>query len=535
MKKTHIIIFAALLMTGLTKMIHAQPVYDNLRGGIQLSGLLPGDDYKYGHTLKYSFLARGLVRQKITGGLQVEFGGGYGRFAGRDDLGIDYATDITPIDIRFLLSPGTARNGMPYIFAGVGGLYYELNKYPAGNGVKSTEEEGWIGVVPVGVGLEFRLNNATSYEMTAGVTYKFSDYKSYFKSTSQNNIYCVISMGLVFQLDNSNIDSDGDGLTNEEEVKLGTNPYKADTDGDGISDGDEVKKYHTNPLSADTDSDRVSDYDEIFVYHTNPLKADTDGDGLKDGDEIYIYRTDPNNPDTDGDGISDGDEVIKYGTNPTKVDSDHDGLDDYSEIFKYHTNPNLWDTDGDGLSDGEEVLTYKTDPLKVDTDGDGLSDGDEILKYHTNPLLADTDGGGVDDGAEVAAGTNPNDPADDYRLKPKQQILSEIALEGIKFKSGSAQILAGSHVVLDKVVKTLEENPGIKIEIQGHTDNTGSPDNNMTLSTERAESVKKYLMSKGIAESRLTTQGYGANKPVASNDTEEGKQKNRRIEFIIVK
>ncbi len=516
-------------------MSYAQPVYDNLRGGIQLSGLLPSDDYKFKNTLEYSFLARGLFRQKLAKYLQGELGFGYGRYAGVDQSQVDYANDIVPIDYRFLFNPGSARNGFPYLYAGVGAMYYELDKYREGTGLKAIEQEGWIGIIPVGVGLEFNLNNATSLELTAGINYKFTHSNQYYSAESRNDIYYVISAGIIFQFSNENNDNDADGLTNDEEAKLGTDPLRADTDGDGISDGDEVKKYHTNPLSADTDKDRITDYDEIFVYNTDPLKADMDGDGLKDGDEIYIYRTDPKNPDTDGDGLSDGDEVIKYATNPTKTDSDHDGLDDYAEVFTYHTSPTEYDTDGDGLSDGSEVLTYKTNPLKSDTDGDGLTDGDEILKYHSNPLLADSDGGGVDDGAEAAAGTNLNDPSDDYLLKPKQQILSEIALEGIQFKSGSAQILPVSESVLNKVVKILADNHAIKVEIQGHTDRTGSAEQNKLLSTKRAESVKKYLVGHGIAEYRLSTIGYGADKPIASNETDEGKQKNRRIEFIIVK
>ena len=520
---------------GLTNMINAQPVYSSMRAGIQLSGLLPNDEYKFNNALKYSFFARGLIRQKLSAAVQGEFGVGYGRYAGKDLSSVDYATNITPIDFRLLLSPGIARKGLPYIYVGAGGLYYELNKYPAGNGVKSIEEEGWIGIIPVGVGLEFSLNNATSIEMTVGAVYKFIHNINYYSADEKNGIFYAVSAGLIFQLSNENNDTDGDGLTNDEEKQLGTDPLRADTDGDGLSDGDEVKKYHTNPLSANTDNDRITDYDEIYVYNTDPLNADMDGDGLKDGDEIYTYRTDPKNPDTDGDGLSDGDEVIKYGSNPTVVDSDHDGLDDFAEVTKYHTNPILFDTDGDNLSDGAEVLTYHTDPLKIDTDGDGLSDGDEITKYHTNPLLADTDNGGISDGAEVAAGTNPNDASDDYLLKPKQQILSEIALEGIEFKSGSAQILSSSETVLNKVVKILSDNPTVKVEIQGHTDNTGAPEKNMILSTERAASVKKYLVNNGIADFRLTIKGYGANQPVASNDTEEGKQKNRRIAFIIIK
>jgi hypothetical protein len=116
-------------------------------------------------------------------------------------------------------------------------------------------------------------------------------------------------------------DSDGDGLTDYDELKVfNTNYLDADSDGDGLSDGDEVNIYGTDPLDADTDGDGLSDGDEVNIYGTDPLDADTDGDGLSDGDEISIYGTDPLNTDTDGDGVSDGDEV-GLGSDPLKAPS----------------------------------------------------------------------------------------------------------------------------------------------------------------------------------------------------------------------
>ena len=85
-------------------------------------------------------------------------------------------------------------------------------------------------------------------------------------------------------------DTDGDGLTDEEEAVIGTDPLNPDTDGDGITDGDEVNIYGTDPLDADTDDDGISDGEEIVPgvdgYVTNPLDPDTDDDGLQDGTEL---------------------------------------------------------------------------------------------------------------------------------------------------------------------------------------------------------------------------------------------------------
>ncbi len=94
-------------------------------------------------------------------------------------------------------------------------------------------------------------------------------------------------------------DSDGDGLTDEEEAALGTDPFNWDTDGDGLSDGDEVKKYGTDPLNPDTDFDGLTDGQEVLIYKTDPLKRDTDGGGVDDGHEVLIDKTNPLDPTDD--------------------------------------------------------------------------------------------------------------------------------------------------------------------------------------------------------------------------------------------
>ena len=126
-------------------------------------------------------------------------------------------------------------------------------------------------------------------------------------------------------------DSDGDGLSDEQEKELGTDPNNPDTDGDGLNDGAEVNTTKTDPLNPDTDGDGLSDGDEVFTHKTDPLNPDTDGDGLSDGKEIEI-GTDPLNPDTDGDGLNDGDEYNKLHTDPLNADTDGDGVNDGLEV-----------------------------------------------------------------------------------------------------------------------------------------------------------------------------------------------------------
>lgn len=109
-----------------------------------------------------------------------------------------------------------------------------------------------------------------------------------------------------------------------------------------------------------------------------------------------------------------------------------------------------------------------------------------------------------------------------------------IRLNNIFFDFDKATLRPESFPELEKVVKFLNDSPKMVIEINGHTDNLGNDDYNLNLSQERTDAVKNYLVSNGIPPERIQTKGYGESKPVATNDTEEGRQLNRRIEFVII-
>lgn len=109
-----------------------------------------------------------------------------------------------------------------------------------------------------------------------------------------------------------------------------------------------------------------------------------------------------------------------------------------------------------------------------------------------------------------------------------------IRLNNIFFDSGKYDLLPDSYAELDKLYQILMQNSKMKIEISGHTDAVGSDVDNMNLSNNRANAVMQYLLKKGVNGNRLTAKGYGETKFIAPNDTEKGKQKNRRVEFVIV-
>lgn len=376
----------------------------------------------------------------------------------------------------------------PYIYGGVGGFIYkrkvdETTFLPKDKYYTSLH-------IPVGIGLEIMFSDMVGLNLDFGARI-MDDSTDFWKGNVPNkkslgvmDWYATAKAGVNFYLGaGGDADSDGDGLTDDEEASIGTDPNVADTDNDGLKDGEELN-----------------------IYKTDPLKDDSDGDGSKDGDEVNSYKTNPLNQDSDGDGLPDGDE-LKRNTDPMKPDSD-----------------------GDGLADGQEVNQYKTNPLKADTDDDGLSDGDEVARK-TNPLRADTDGGSVNDGQEVARGTNPLDASDDVK-KAAIEVGKSIILEGINFQTGKARVTPADEPALQRALKTLMENPEITVEVRGYTDNVGNWDSNMKLSQLRAEEVRWWLIKRGIANARLVAKGYGPQNPVATNATRAGRAKNRRIEFF---
>jgi outer membrane protein OmpA-like peptidoglycan-associated protein/uncharacterized protein YidB (DUF937 family) len=122
-------------------------------------------------------------------------------------------------------------------------------------------------------------------------------------------------------------------------------------------------------------------------------------------------------------------------------------------------------------------------------------------------------------------------------LKPgfsAQDLISALNLNVINFATGSAQIPADSDAYLNRVAVALKSAPaGTVLEVAGHTDNTGDSASNMTLSQQRAEAVRAYLIQQGVNGDTLVAKGYGDTKPIGPNDTEEGKFRNRRIEFTL--
>ncbi len=171
------------------------------------------------------------------------------------------------------------------------------------------------------------------------------------------------------------------------------------------------------------------------------------------------------------------------------------------------------DSDGDGVVDSKDKCPGTPAGRKVDADGCELdSDGDGIVDaLDACPTVF----------AKTADGCPP--PV----VAPKKMVL-----EGVNFDNDEAALSAESAAILDQAAATLKEWGDVKVEVAGHTDSRSTDDYNMTLSQRRAESVRSYLIGKGVAAERLTARGYGESQPVAENETEDGRAKNRRVELV---
>jgi len=210
------------------------------------------------------------------------------------------------------------------------------------------------------------------------------------------------------------------------------------------------------------------------------------------------------------------------------------------------------DSDGDGVPDGRDRCpdtprgaTVDASGCPADSDGDGVYDGLDRCpetprgaRVDSRGCPIDSDGDGVFDGLDRCPDT-PRGTKVDAQGCPEpakaaplfEGSKKSLVLEGVNFETNSATLTPASHAILDRVAQSLKDSPDVKVEIGGHTDSLGSAPHNMKLSAARAESVKKYLVSRGVDASRLVAKGYGKDRPIADNKTATGRARNRRVEL----
>ncbi|WP_437743626.1 OmpA family protein [Sorangium sp. So ce1504] len=297
----------------------------------------------------------------------------------------------------------------------------------------------------------------------------------------------------------------------------------------------------------------------MLAYSPEVRRADPDRD--KDG----IVNEKDACPDVPGVGDPD---PKKNGCPPS--DRDEDGFLDRVDACpdtpgianddpKKHGCPPPGDRDKDGITDDvdacpDEAGPANEDPKKhgcpppPDRDGDGVIDAEDACPDipgirtsdpATNGCPGDRDGDTVRDDKDACPdekGKPDPDPAKNGCPVAVRMTETEIViLQQVQFDTGKATIKKVSDPLLDEVAGVLKEHPEItKIEVQGHTDPRGGRAYNIKLSQARAESVMKALVQRGIEAERLASKGYGPDVPIAENDTDEGRQKNRRVQFKIL-
>jgi outer membrane protein OmpA-like peptidoglycan-associated protein len=259
------------------------------------------------------------------------------------------------------------------------------------------------------------------------------------------------------------------------------------------------------PPVADADSDGILDPDDQCVNEPE------DADGWQDSDGC---------PDTD----NDGDTVMDEQDNCDADDAptNKEDLDGYQDEDGCPEN----DNDGDKILDADDQCAMNPEDPDGFNDEDGCPDPDND---EDGVLDADDK---CPDSKESHNGYQDTDGCDDTIPKAVQKFTGVI--KGINFKNDSAEILKSSNKVLDAAVKLLTEYKDLRLEIQGHTDDTGTPERNRELSQLRAESVKAYFVKKGIDEGRLEAKGYANDVPLVNKKTKAARAKNRRVEFKLI-
>jgi outer membrane protein OmpA-like peptidoglycan-associated protein len=303
-----------------------------------------------------------------------------------------------------------------------------------------------------------------------------------------------------------------------------------DSDKDGISDKidhepDTPKGYPVDKwgVTLDTDRDGVPDAVDKEPNTQKGARADRFGVSI----------------DSDGDGVPDG------------IDREPNTLRG-AVVDQYGVSI---DSDGDGVPDGldKELNTPKgalVDKygVSMDSDHDGVPDGLDKEPNTVSGAIVDrfgvaldSDGDGVPDGLDLEPNTPRGVPVDNLgrALKEQEKILVQegfIRLNKVYFDLGKATLTVESYDALNGVAELLIKYPMLKIEIQGHTDNSGSREKNLALSQERAQTVLDYILKHEpeLKRENFTVVGYGPDKPIAPNVTPEDKKLNRRVEFVVL-
>ena len=343
--------------------------------------------------------------------------------------------------------------------------------------------------------------------------------------------------------------------------------HPSDIDGDKVSDKYdeclEVPGVWEFKGCPDTDEDGIPDAEDECPFEPGLPEfqgcPDTDGDGIPDREdacpeEAGLAEFD-GCPDRDADGIPDKDDECPDEPGLPEFqgcpDSDGDGIPDHldacPDVFGPKELDGCPDTDGDGILDYLDECPYTPGPKEnkgcpwPDTDGDGVLDKDDKCPNIPGPKendgcpYTDTDGDGIPDKDDECPETpGPVENKGCPEIEKEVEDILKTAFDNLEFETARAKIKEESVESLNELAEVLIQKPEWGLQISGHTDNVGRAQANLILSKKRAESVKAFMVERGVSEDRLNVLYFGDTMPVESNNTPEGRQANRRVEMTII-
>lgn len=417
------------------------------------------------------------------------------RAKSRDELGNEVS--VTPIRVRLQYNLPAGENATA-LQLGAGWVRHRYGE------TYDVSENGITGLVGFRIGLHpnvaFRVAGTIDYISSPELV---TDPQV---PVGENNSHWGIQAGLNFLLFNR-YDSDRDGVKDGNDTCPNT-PRGEPVDATGCS-------------ASQRDSDRDGVRDNADKCPDTPAGETVDAEGCSAGQK-----------DADRDGVTDsadkcantpaGEQVDANGCSASQRDADKDGVADARD--KCPDTPAGEKVDADGCSDNDKD--------GVPNSADQCPDTPAGEPVDERGCSRDSDADGVPDGKDECPNTPNGAPVDERGCRILfQGGEKRVVLQGVNFEFNKATLTEDSRNILLEVAKSLAANPGVRVEVGGHTDSKGTNAYNLGLSRERAKTVEDFLEANGVSPAQISSRGYGESRPVASNKTEEGRAQNRRVEL----
>lgn len=484
-------IFVFAFLVGLPVLLFSQPsknrVYHPFTGTAVLTleggatyGFTDYKDFSLDYLGKTSLEYYLPLYAKSAFGMRISGAGGYIKGKDANRTPAEIKTDLTSVGASVVYLLSVKEVFFPYFSGGVSYLWFnpkgEKGNHLPNNlaGVYKKDDFVYSGEL----GFRFLMTENLTFNIASSANILKTDYLDDVTSGTSNDLFFAVTAGLSFSFF-GDADSDGDGVVDSKDMCPET-PSKLKVDIFGCP--------------VDSDKDGVADYLDKCTDTPDGVKVDNKGcplDADNDGVADYLDIC-PNTPKSV--------QVDEFGC---PLDSDNDGIANYMDKCP-------------GTLIGVQV---DQDGCPNDTDNDGVADYLDKCSNTAKGVQVD------EDGCQIIK----------KEVVKEVPVIKEVVLSaGTSFAVGKSSLLPGSFSELESLVKIMKSEPGSRWLIEGHTDNTGSYNNNKNLSLNRANSVLDFFISKGINAARFTVRGMGSDYPIADNTTPDGRGRNRRVTILRV-